>query len=742
MVDTDTNTAPPQTAPPPLSSFGSRIGQLASTLQPPRAYATAPQVAPAPPPPPGQPPSPPQPTTPSVPSASTTQTALMPAPPRPPVAPVGYIPPKSTRSGSELGKPWWPVEAAKQSPGPTQESQFIPSPRDAYRYNGQVAAQQAKYGPPAVAGPAHQVSMLAAGFAPLFDLISRGAFSQGFSQSNALQIQKQMGALKVQQEQFVLQSEMMQQAHQDLLLQYGDVFNAADKGWITSQQAEERLRVIAGNNQDGLTQQAISQYGLKGALAHLQREDAQMRIAMAGTTSLKKMSAGERTEAEDMASLGYKTDISGQGLDASSAFRFPGLEGDKKADDDGTEIAQGDTGDGEDEGEGGPDDAKTFADMEKKKHRELPEPLTPETIQAGRDTYNGSFDPNHLSHTARGLVQGVASDFGQYVQKIASGPGTPETKLDRIEKLDPVAGSRLRSLLDLSTNPEKDLPAAHGVRENLTALAHAINPNWKSNAFALKEQYEKLNQPAVKTIQRVGAFLPAVNSLNSTLLDIPEDQKIPTSTLKKVYNNTWDGDPAYGRIYTAIQNVLNETSAIQSGTGQSHIGNVKMRAQEMLNTMSPAQIRSQLILDAQSNYGMVKNIENQYRETVGDPHAQLPFFPKSIEEDYKSIMRMNPYTGEMPEDASGAVRATSKKGGSHPSWLKNDPTKLDYQGWKPLTEDQVVEGRRQIARLLNSANPTDQAKAQYIRRRLGEFASAQPGDPDYGEDQQQQSVSR
>jgi hypothetical protein len=735
MANTDFNSTP--SAPPPaMGGFGQRLGQLANLLQQ-RKEATEPQVAPPPPPMPGQAPAAP-PAMPQVPLASTTKTALMPPPPAPPTAPVGYIPPRGERPGSELGKPWWPVESARSRPGPAPESQFIPPPRDAYRYVGQVAAGQAKFGAPAVAGPAQQVSMLAAGFAPLFDLISGGAFSRGFSEGNALQIQKKLGALKLEQEQFVLQSEMMQQAHQNLLLQYGDVFNAAEKGWITEDEAAHRIRVIAGNNQDGLTQQAIADYGLKGALSHLQREDRQMRIAMAGTTSLKKMTEGEKSAAEEMASQGYKTDISGQGLDASSAFSFPGLEGGEKAggEQDGTAIAQADTG----EAEGG-DDAEAFDAMEQKKHTAFGQPITPETIQLGRQAYNGSFDPKELKAT-RGLVEGVAADLRHSISKITTGPGDAESKLERVEKLDPTAGARLRGLLDLSLNPEKDLQVAHGVREDLVAQAHAINPNWKSNSYALKEQYEKLNQPAVKTVQRVGAFLPAVNSLNSTLLDIPEDQKIPENILKKVYANQWTGDAAYGRIYTAIQNVLNETSAIQSGTGQSHIGNVKMRAQEMLNTMSPAQIRTQLILDAQSNYGMIKNIENQYKQTVGDPSAQLPFFPKAVEDDYKSIMRMNPYTGEMPEDASGAVRATSKKGGSHPSWLNNDPNSPGYQGWKPLTEAQVVAGRRQIAQNQNSTDPNVQAAIQRIRRRLGEFASAQPGDPDYGEEQQQQSVAR
>jgi hypothetical protein len=146
----------------------------------------------------------------------------------------------------------------------------------------------------------------------------------------------------------------------------------------------------------------------------------------------------------------------------------------------------------------------------------------------------------------------------------------------------------------------------------------------------------------------------------------------------------------------------------------------------MLNTMSPAQIRVQLLEDAKASYGYVRSINDNFKEIVGDPNAQAPFYPKSIEKDYKAILRMNPYTGEVPTDASGVVRATGRPAtDKHPSWLKPE------NAWKPLTEQNVTDGRAQIRANLNSPDPKVQAAIQRIRQRLGIFAEPEPGDPDY-----------
>jgi hypothetical protein len=641
-------------------------------------------------------------------------------PPAPPTAPIGYIPPRGERPGSELGKPWWPIESAKSRPGPAAESQFIPSPHDAYRYVGQVGAQQAKFGAPAVAGPAQQVSMLAAGFAPLFDLISRGAFSQGFSEGNALQIQKKLGALKVEQEQFVLQSEMMQREHQKLLLQYGDVFNAAENHWITPEEATERLRIIAGNNQDTMTLEQLKSYGMKGALAHLQREDRMMRMAMAGTTSLKKMTEGEKSAAEEMASQGYKTDISDQGLGSSSAFNFPGLEGDGKAggEQTGTAIAQADTG----EAEGG-DDAEAFDAMEQKKHTAFGQPITPETIQLGRQAYHGDFDPKELKAT-RGLVEGVASDLRQSVEKIASGPGDAQTKLDRIEKLDPTTGDKLKGLLDYSLDPEKDLPAAHQARENLTTLAHSINPNWKSSTFAIVKKYHDANTSEGLRVQRVSSLDGALWSLNNVLGRLPEGEKVPANVMKAWIAGHLSGDPKWDELYTSIRNIAQDTIAIETGSGRPAVTLVNDMLKHMLATNSPTSIRSQAIIDMRTAYGQVVTLRDQFRSETGDPNAQLPFLGRDVNDKFLAYMRQNPHTGEMPSDAPQSLLAVGKKLNPKDMPPGMRPTTAEHPGDElpPMTKAEIYEAWDKLDELNRQGTDVARKKAQWLRERLGYFA--------------------
>jgi hypothetical protein len=451
---------------------------------------------------------------------------------------------------------------------------------------------------------------------------------------------------------------------------------------------------------------AINEKGIAGAWDLLNWEDAQMRQMDAANTTLRKATAGQ-TDADEAAEFG-DTSASGGAGGAPGTFRLPDAGTGATA-----SAATSDVGD-----EGEPESVD-----ERLKKQEY----TPQQISAIHDILNDEPPVAFTKLNTKGKqfhkIAGGAQQAQAQLDNTLQGAGTPEEKLAAIhDNIDPGVADTLQGLHSYNIDP-----AALGSpnkRDHYIKMMASLDPKWKSNGFKLIQQYEQSNQPQVKTVQRVSAFLPAMESLQTAMLQIPEDQKIATNTLKKVYANAWTGDPVYAQIYTDIQNVLNETSAIEN-QGVPRVGQTQARAREMLNTMSPAQIRVQLLEDAKAAYGYVRSINNNFKEIVGDPNAQAPFYPKSIEKDYKAILRSNPWTGEVPTDASGVVRATGRPHtDTHPSWIGENT-------WKPMTEQQTQDGRAQIRANLNSPDPRVQAAIQRIRQRLGIFAEPEPGDPDY-----------
>jgi hypothetical protein len=620
-----------------------------------------------------------------------------------------YRTPAPNRGASGWGQPWWPTEAAKKHPFVTAGPD-TPRPHEAYRASQEAAGRIAQAGSQNVAQHASVAAALAGQFAPILDALSRGAFSSSYSGAVRANMEAQLQNMRIQQQQMLMQNEAGIAKHRQEMLEYGRIFNAHEKGELSDEEAKELAFDIARRTNHPMLINAINEKGIKGAWDQLNWEDAQSRQWEAAHTTLRKATAGQ-TDADEAAEFDDTSASGGAGPGgAAGGFSLPRVGADA-----GTQTASAATSDAE-------EDPESLEDQLKKQE------YTPAQIDAIHGILNDeppdAYKALHKGGAQqRKIAQGALQAQAQ-LDHTLQGEGTPEEKLAAIhDNIDPGVADTLQGLHSYTTDP-----AALGSpnkRDRYVKMMASLDPKWKSNGFKLIQQYEQSNQPQVKTVQRVSAFLPAVESLNSAMLQIPEDQKIAPNTLKKVYANTWTGDPTYTQIYTAIQNVLNETSAIQN-QGVPRVGQTKARAQEMLNTMSPAQIRVQLLEDAKASYGYVRSINDNFKEIVGDPKVQAPFYPKSIENDYKAILRMNPYTGEVPKDASGVVRATGRPHtDTHPSWLKSD------QAWTPLTEPQVIEGRKQIKENLNSPDPAVQAKIQRIRQRLGIFAEPEPGDPDY-----------
>lgn len=634
--------------------------------------------------------------------------------------PSQYIP-AAKREHGEWGRPWWPIEAG-MSLANIVGSPYMPSPYEAYNVIRESGRQLGIYASPGVGQPAARASNFAMGFAPILDALSNGAFTKNFNAAR-------MNTMKIQREQMLLDAEISQQQHQEQLLAFGRIFELAKIGAISMDDARQQVRNLAIQTGHQFLIGVLNNKDLGGVEEYLNWEDQKMRDMWASTTSLRKATGGTESEAEAARLLGREPHAGGAG---SSLPTKQGYSQEQ------TKTAQADTGTMTDAGP-----ANEFTGNLQKKMGLTQEELDmAEAIAEGKPS--ASYEQLKKikgpgAQQGLGRVNQAADAIRKRVADTLNNKNlSQDKKLEELEALGETdTASTLRGLLELRTDPEKDIPAAKGERKRLTTMASQINPHWRTSSFALAKQYEQLNQGAVKAVGRVSSFTHAVNELNAALQDagIDPDKPIPANILQKVYDEKWGGNPAYPRIYAAIQNILNETSAIQSGTGTSRITGVKMRAEEFLNTMSPAQIRSVLLTDAAATYGYVRSISDQFKKTVGDPNAQLPFFSRQVQEDFRSVMRSNPYTGEMPADASGAVLASSSKIEPKSSaWYNGDKNSPDYQGWKPYTMDEVYAARKLVRENEKSTDPKVQAQVQYLRKRLGTgFATAEPGDKDYDE---------
>ena len=622
-----------------------------------------------------------------------------------------YVP-ASARSSRAWGTDPWEIAAFGINPSMAY-GPFMPAPQEVYGVIRGVGAQMAQWGAPSYGQYYGMASSNAAAIGPMLDALTGGRFTKGFNAAR-------LGSLRIQQEQMKINLQQALQQHRDFLNGASGILDfytyggekGSDVEALETAKTKMRNYLIQTGHQNMINM--LDTQGMKGVVDYITYEDQKYVDGLKAHTSLKK-ATGASDEEKDRAFEGG----GGKSADADSRERRLELAGTPGADKEKEEL---------------PDAPKTPSlgeegvDVNAELKKTFPG-TTDREIEAARNVLHGEDDPD-VGRVKKERILRIKDRIQNETTKAAHAPGTQADKLKRIRNIDPTDADAVEGLLNLNLDPEKDIPSKGSQRQRLTQLATAVNPNWKSNTFKIAEQFSKANGPMVQSVRRVSAFLPAVNSLNSSLLRMDEGEVIPARILEKVYTNNWDGDPAYAEVYTAIQAVLNETAAIQSGTGRPQITNVKMRAQEMLNTMSPAQIRAQLLIDAQTAYGVVRGINNQYKRTVGDPQAQAPWYPKQDEKDYKAILRMNPYTGEVPSDGSGAVRATSKRPvpeAERPSWLGKD------RAWKPMTEEQVFQARKLIRENQNSEDPHIQANIQKLRRRLGTFATPDIGDPDYEE---------
>jgi hypothetical protein len=615
----------------------------------------------------------------------------------------GYTPYKTAvadRKPGELGKESWAAEAAAGADfDEMRASPHMVGPEESYKVAYNAAEAIARHSAPSVAQPASIGAALLLPFAPILNMLSSGKFSRNY---NAAQL-RVMGN---QRQQALANLEMARDRHGAILQAFDEVFWKVQNHTISNEEGRERVRALIIESGHSELGEILNQNDLGGVYRYLQTEDAHFRDLHGATRTMRKMVGPDEDKA-----IGERYGITGGGGGSGLPERRPG-EGAS-----GARAAPA------------PAAAPTAAEDVEGEISRVPN-INPEIREIANSMVAGGGLPDDLKKghgpnavAARGAAEKAAGIINRGINGIIN-DRNPELSIDektkRIEQLNPTAGSTLRSLLEYRTDPRNMKIAG---REHWLEMAHRLNPNYQERNYDLRKEFTRL--PQARVVSRVGPFVTAGTGLYGSLLRIDENQVWATGTVEKIIAGTWTGDPTYVEAFTNITNVIAETQAILSGTGRPSITLSRDRAKQMLETMSPAQVRVQLAADVQAAYGMVRTIDREYKDQLGDPNAHTPFYSADTEKHYKAILRANPYTGEMPSDAPASIRAVGKQpgaAGKKPSWLVPD------MEWKPLTEAQVTAGQKELQNPdnLNSPDPKVQARLQYLRRRLGIFAD--PGE--------------
>jgi hypothetical protein len=614
---------------------------------------------------------------------------------------VPYMRPTPSRSPADIGKPWWPVEGARRYPGRVPESMDIPTPHEGYAVMGQAARPLAMLGPPQVAEPANQVKMFFAGFAPLLDAISRGGFSANFSRANALQVQTQLGRMRIQQEQMLMAADQTERAHRDLLLQYGQVFEEANSGAITPQQAEERINALAWVSGDNSLREELGRNGLKGAAHYLQYMDALHRQLMAGTTAVKKATEGDKTDAEEQAEFGHEADVSGR-FSGASAFGGgggggPGLFGGLKnlpGRDGETQVASADTSDADTAG-AEPSDFDKLA----QKHG-----YTPQEIEAAHQAYNGQDLGLRKGGTESTRIGTLQRGIREAISHVASGPESDDDpKIEQIRRVDPETAGTLEGLKNYQIDPASEqLKGGH--RAELVRMAQQVFPGYKQS-FYKNYQEDWLKGPNQQTMRRANTVatqaVQLVDAINK--LPIEENDKHWKTALSELKAQGWTNDPAYAALNAPLRAFATEVVATQAG-GRPNVSPVVQFLREVPLSAGKAQFRIMVRQEALGTMHITEQLNDEFKRESGlDSNA--PHYDEHTQAIFSGIARMNPWTGETPQDQGTPIElrlagTSPEQRTKKPSWLTPE------QSWSPLTKETFDARMRTLDRLMRD-NPND-----------------------------------
>ena len=708
-------------------SSGPGVGDTSTPPPPPAAKAEA---TPEPPPePPQHPPEPPAPPTP--PAASLPQSPVSPEalyrqwknPQTPTREPFQSYVPSGLVGFEHWGKKHWAEDAHDVYPDIGRSSSGV-APGEVYGIMRGAGQQLGQWASPAVAPLAMAAGAIGKTLGPFIDMLSGGGrhpFTRAFTAAETQSLNKQKFLWQQQREYFEMQREqMLDYADAAVRAQRAEIEPARDiiekyrnNVYSDNPGENERLATQALDewaNRHPVVQQALRNGGLRAAENQLNWEAAKIND-LANAARSGRASDARRREATS--AKGLPTD-----LDRDWSLEGEGGEDRYTRDPRGQLVLPGKPKpptppDTEKQSEL---DEMSDVDKDIAQRRGLSQAAMTAAHQIFRDGTVQGMTRQQLKTGAPkkfGDVISAGGDLDRLVRKAASDPNlTPDEKIEAINKVDPAYGSKIDGLrkyeidpASLKTNQDRD-----------TSVARLVDQSYHPGFFKIAQKYKDPNTKEGSIINRTATVPTSYLALLRALRPIKEGDPNLKRVMEKITDQFWTGDPRYLEVHQAIRNYLTDVGGVQMGTGTPRVTLIAEAAKTMTATTSPAQLRQQALVDLIPTFGMINQINRAWqRETQSDTNA--PLYDPQNARLLDAMVRMNGYTGEVPEDAPDELKAVGKSppaGKEKPGWM------TDKMMTKPLTRENVNKWRGWL-----ESHP-NHPEAQAVRELLGIIPDLRP----------------
>lgn len=622
--------------------------------------------------------------------------------------------PNLPNRGPDLwGQSHWPIVSAASYPGMPQGSD-MPSGLESYPTIAKSAGYLSRWGSDSIKDNAQQVSGLAMGFAPILDMLSKGAFSRNFNASS-------LNGIRIQQERLILEGEQLQQRHAQELSDYGSIIAKADalakanpdRAAQFIEDAREELRFLAETKyrHGPLVAVLDSSGGLDAAKNFLNQEDAHFRDAWAGVTSLKKATGSTERDPDTAQEFGISQRGGFGGSGMAPGIFGPTPTGDTEKETD-PRTPQTGTGSAYEQ-----DLLKKSgaSPQELEMARQLSMGQVPESYKQREKIPANQRTPleNRALSDVNRLQNQMTHDIEQAanVENPGNDPSITQRKLDRLKQINPALYAEVagRGTYDLNPKDER-----LGDRKYINSLTKRFFPDFNEDNYDVMKEFKNDKSPARKVLAAADRALQPIANMLEDLKDMPETDSIPIARLREAIAGKITNAGQYRQLSIDTQQLAAQLSGITTGTGVVRVTVFQQRMNEMPAYVSPSTLRNILKREAADIWaGAVGDFQNNWQTTFKRSDL-APGMSKDIWKGYSAVLRMNPQTGELPAGSPPEFMTSSKR---------NTKGVKPEDAWTPMSAADQRRNHIEAERLGNNPdlyNPKspDYAKLQHAYHEL------------------------
>lgn len=585
----------------------------------------------------------------------------------------------NARDFSQIGDAWWPITQQAHYPGNTI-SPMMPSPMEALGLTRQAGNFLSQWASPGVGQPAGMAGMFAGRLGMILDAASKGQFSKNYMAAR-------LGNMRLMQEQMLMNMEQARQTHAAQLIEARQIIGQFDAGGLTPQEAHDQLTRWAIDNQHEKALGILNNKGVDAFKKYLLEEDRWMRALWASEETTKKASS----------SGGANPYASDSGDGAGESRPDPLARQPDKAPAVGGALTQRGTPESiqeEAQGLG----AKVKADNR----------LNDMGLDAARDIAFQGKDLPKKDNDAR--TDTAAKQLMSAATQIADNPDLPTiNKLQAFRAIDPRLAQEVQDVgaykIDLNRMGKKKADA-------LRPLVHALYPDLDEGKFTAAHRFSDTQSRENAIMVRANGVAQGITTVFAALDELPEDTAPSADVIRRWKDGQITGDPRWDRLHQALASVLSNINGVQNLTGSTKVSFIKSLMDHLPATASRRTIRAALKADASDIWTNIASYQHAWETTVGR-RTLNPALEQETWRSFSTILRMNEYTGQMPEgdDVPLALRSVSRDPKQASSNLKADqrwtpvPLKV-YKNWVDFVEtnqhstDPAVQA--QIAKIMRA----------------------------------------